>query len=58
VVHDFLLPQLQLKLRIYRIVALRTAVAGVIPDPKRREEIVRGILREAGFLDEAGEPVL
>jgi len=57
VARDFHLPQIRLKLRIYHIVALRTAVAGLIPDPTRREDIVQSILKEAGFLDEAGEPV-
>src|SRR4051794_5751686 len=47
VMHDFHLPDLRWKFRTYHIVTLRSALAPLIPDPARREQLVRSILEES-----------
>ena len=49
IMRDVILPDLRSKMGVYFIVELRTAVANLIPDVARREELVRFIVKEWGL---------
>ena len=52
VVREFLLPSIRWKRRRYDLQQLRSALRGLVPDPERRDELLRLILAEAGLEEE------
>ena len=53
IMRDVILPDLRSKMGVYFIIELRTAVANLIPDVVRREELVRAIVKESGLFPDA-----
>jgi hypothetical protein len=49
VVREFHLPEIRWKLRAYSLLQLRTTLTVLIPDPARRDELLRMLAAETGL---------
>jgi hypothetical protein len=52
VVREFYWPSIKWKLRAYNYQQIRMRLGVLIPDPERREELLRMLLRETGLCDD------